>query len=338
MTSGRALRVEAKAPDIEHLSLPIVALERLAPGPGECVIEIAAAAINPSDVKACFGGMPQAIWPRTPGRDFAGILREGPAALIGREVFGSGGELGISRDGTHATQLRLSPGHFATKPRNLSLEEAAGLGVPFVTAALGLEGAGIKPGDVLLVLGANGKVGQAAVQLGSRAGARVFAVERKGEGYRGHATGAVEALDARRVSIPEFLRDKTAGHGADIVFNTVGSPYFEAANQAMAHAGRQIFISTVERKVGFDIFAFYRGEHRYIGVDSLGHDSRRGAELLEALVPGFEDGSLRPFPIEATQVYPLERALDAYRAVLVGSQQRLLLRPAAASAKRETLK
>ena len=59
------------------------------------------------------------------------------------------------------------------------------------------------------------------------------------------------------------------GHGADIVFNTVGSPYFEVANRAMAMRGRQIFISTIERSVPFDIFAFYRGQHRYIGVDTL---------------------------------------------------------------------
>ena len=141
----------------------------------------------------------------------------------------------------------------------MSLREAGALGVPFITAYHGLvEAGGVERGDVVLVLGGNGKVGQAAIQLATVWGARVFAVERTREEFGGHATAPVEMIDASATDIATYVRDKTDGHGADIVYNTVGSPYFESASKAMAKGGRQILISTIERAVAFDIFAFYR--------------------------------------------------------------------------------
>ena len=123
------------------------------------------------------------------------------------------------------------------------------------------------------------------------------------------------------------LRDATGDHGADIVYNTVGSPYFEAACRAMAIRGRQIFISTIERSVPFDIFAFYRGRHRFIGLDTLALDSVEGAAVLDALRPGFDAGTLRPFPVLESNTYPLARAAEAYRAVLAGAPERVVLAP-----------
>jgi NADPH2:quinone reductase len=90
-----ALRV-ARAGTPGDLSLPIGSLA-LARSRGNAIIEIAAAGVNPSDVKAVLGAMPQAIWPRTPGRDYSGVVVDGPADLIGKEVWGSGGELGPPR-------------------------------------------------------------------------------------------------------------------------------------------------------------------------------------------------------------------------------------------------
>ena len=77
-------------------------------GADEVLVEVRAAGVNRSDVSAAMGRMPQAVWPRTPGREWAGVVVEGPAELIGREVFGAGGDLGITRDGTHASHLVLS--------------------------------------------------------------------------------------------------------------------------------------------------------------------------------------------------------------------------------------
>ena len=115
--------------------------------------------------------MPYAVFPRTPGRDYAGIVIDGPAGLVGREVFGSSGDLGIRRDGTHATHLVVEADAVVEKPEGVSLEEAAGIGVPFVTAMEGLRRAGMpKAGETVLVIGVNGKVGQAAAQIATLAG------------------------------------------------------------------------------------------------------------------------------------------------------------------------
>src|SRR6201981_632978 len=102
----RAIRVESKSSDVGQLDLCCmdVALET---DPFTAIVEIVSAGVNPSDVKAVLGGMPHAVWPRTPGRDYAGVVVEGPQQLLGREVWGSGGDLGIRRDGTHARYLVL---------------------------------------------------------------------------------------------------------------------------------------------------------------------------------------------------------------------------------------
>ena len=93
------VRVHAKAADLDALDLRLEADEPVQPGPGEVVVRVRAAGVNPSDVKAALGAMPHAVWPRTPGRDFAGVVTDGPAEWLGAEVWGSGGELGIRRDG-----------------------------------------------------------------------------------------------------------------------------------------------------------------------------------------------------------------------------------------------
>ena len=101
-----------------------------------------AAAVNPSDVKATLGIMPHAVFPRTPGRDFAGIVVDGPDALKGLKVWGSGGDIGITRNGSHARYLVLPTGAVKEVPKGISMEEAGSVGVPFVTACEGFSRAG----------------------------------------------------------------------------------------------------------------------------------------------------------------------------------------------------
>ena len=327
---GPALRVETRAesPDALGDTLQVIEAEVAAARPDQVVIKVRAAGVNPSDVKAVMGAMPHAVWPRTPGRDYAGIVVAGPEHLLGREVWGCGGELGIKRDGTHARYLVLDAAYVREKPGTVTLAEAGAVGVPFVTAYEGLREAGsVQPGDVVLVLGANGKVGQAAIQLATWAGAQVIGVTRQSEEYLGYASGNVLLLDASAGRIAERVRDATGGHGADIVYNTVGSPYFEAACRAMAVRGRQVLIATIERSVPFDILAFYRGRHRFVGVDTLALDSGDCTAILDALRPGFEGGALRPFPVAQADTYPLARAADAYGAVLAGAPERVVLDP-----------
>jgi NADPH2:quinone reductase len=325
---ARCVRLTAKVADAASLA-PVVETRALPRAANELLIEVKAAAVNPSDVKAATGLMPYAVFPRTPGRDYAGVVIDGPTEWIGCEVFGSSGDLGIRRDGTHATHLSVEAAAVVEKPDGLSWEEAAGIGVPFVTAMEGLRRAGIpKAGETVLVMGVNGKVGQAAVQIASWHGARVIGVVRRSEPYEGHSNLEVEVIDASATDVAARVRELTGGKGADIVFNTVGDPYFQAAHRSLGLRGRQILIATVDRIVQFDILEFYRGQHTYVGIDTLGLSSVATGAVLRELGPGFAGGHLKPFPIRPAAIYPLEQAREAFLAVAGSSRDRVILRPA----------
>jgi NADPH:quinone reductase-like Zn-dependent oxidoreductase len=321
------VRLPAKVVDAASLA-PVIETHALSRGEGDLLIEVKAAAVNPSDVKAATGLMPYAVFPRTPGRDYAGVVIDGPEGWIGREVFGSSGDLGIRRDGTHATHLVVEADAAVEKPASISFEEAAGIGVPFVTAMEGLRRAGIpKAGETVLVMGVNGKVGQAAAQIASWHGARVIGVVRRNEPYEGHASSQVEVIDGSGTDVAERVRELTGGKGADIVFNTVGDPCFQAAHKSLALRGRQILIAAVDRIVPFNILEFYRGQHTYVGIDTLGLSSIATGAVLRELGRGFADGHLEPFPIRSGAIYPLEQARAAFIAVAGSSRDRVILRP-----------
>src|SRR6478752_10496195 len=208
---ARCVRLLAKAADPASIE-PVIERHALARAGDQVLIEIKAAAVNPSDVKAATGLMPYAVFPRTPGRDYAGVVIDGPQGWIGREVFGSSGDLGIRRDGTHATHLVVETEAVVEKPDSISWEEAAGIGVPFVTAIEGFRRAGMpKPGETVLVMGVNGKVGQAAAQIAAWQGARVIGVVRKSEPYAGFASAPVEIVDKSKGDVATQVREMTGG-------------------------------------------------------------------------------------------------------------------------------
>jgi NADPH:quinone reductase-like Zn-dependent oxidoreductase len=324
---ARCVRLNAKAENAALLA-PAVEKHALSRAADQVLIEIKAAAVNPSDVKAATGLMPYAVFPRTSGRDYAGVVIDGPAGTVGREVFGSSGDLGIRRDGTHATHLAVEAEATVEKPASISWEEAAGIGVPFVTAMEGFRRAGIpKQGETVLIMGVTGKVGQAAAQIATWHGARVIGVTRKAEAYEGHSNSKVDVIDASAADIPTRLRELNDGKGADIVFNTVGDPYFQAAHKSLALRGRQILIAAIDRIVQFNILEFYRGQHTYVGIDTLGLSSLATGDVLRELAPGFAGGHLKPFPINPAAVYPLEQARQAFVAVAGSSRDRVILKP-----------
>ena len=323
-----SLRLAAKASDVAGIVTQLERRRLERECPTDALVEIAAAGVNPSDVKAALGMMPYAVFPRTPGRDFAGTVIAGPEELLGVEVFGSSGDLGIRRDGTHATHLLVEAQALVRKPASLSLVEAAGIGVPFVTALEGYRRAGLpRPGEIVLIMGLNGKVGQAAAQIAAWRGATVIGVVRKAEPYAGHASAPVAVIDASSADVAEQLRRITGGKGAEIVFNTVGDPYFQDAHRSLATLGRQILIATVHKTVQFNIFEFYRGRHTYVGVDTLALSSIETADVLRELAPGFTSGALKSFPIEAKAVFALSEAKKAYEALTTCSRDRVILDP-----------
>ena len=114
-----SLRLNAKAANAASIA-PAIERRLLTRGSQDVIVEIKAAGVNPSDVKAATGLMPYAVFPRTPGRDFAGVVVDGPSEWLGREVFGSSGDLGIRRDGTHATHLVVEAEAVVEKPGSIS--------------------------------------------------------------------------------------------------------------------------------------------------------------------------------------------------------------------------
>ena len=142
------------------------------------VVRVLAASINPSDVKNVAGAMSQTILPRIPGRDYAGLVEAGPAEWIGAAVWGTGGDTGFTRDGTHAELIAVPVASLRRKPETLSFDQAASVGVNYMAAWCGLEAAGLKAGETLLLIGAGGGVGGAAAQIARRLGARVIGADR----------------------------------------------------------------------------------------------------------------------------------------------------------------
>ena len=105
--------------------LKLVEIAAPAPDESTALVRVMAASINPSDVKNVAGAMKQTTLPRIPGRDFAGVVEAGPAEWIGAEVWGTGGDVGFTRDGTHAQMIVVPAASLRRKPGRLSFDEAA---------------------------------------------------------------------------------------------------------------------------------------------------------------------------------------------------------------------
>ncbi|MGO8977508.1 MAG: quinone oxidoreductase family protein [Steroidobacteraceae bacterium] len=292
------------------------------------IVKVAAGSITPSDVKNVEGKMEGTILPRVPGRDYAGTVVEGPAEWIGAQVWGTGGEIGYSINGSHAELIAVPVASLRRKPRTLSLEQAAAAGVTYLAAWLGLvEYAQIGAGETLLVIGANGGVGGAVAQIGKWKGARVIGADR---GPLAQATPAARAFDDFFVEdrpLEIGVRELTKGRGADVVFDAVGGPMFESALKSLTHRGRLLEISSVgNRRVSFDLIDFYHNESRLFGVDTRARNAVASSTLLDGLTPFFEQGTFGPPAVD--RVFPLTDGVKAYEEVGQGQiRGRLVLSP-----------
>jgi len=257
--------------------------------------------------------------PRVPGRDYAGTVVKGPLEWIGAEVWGTGGEIGYSVDGSHAELIAVPVASLRRKPERLSLEQAAAIGVTHLAAWLGVvEYAQLASGETLLVIGAGGGVGGAAAQIGKWRGAHVIGVDQHQLRSDAPAARAVDDFFVLQGEpLGSLVARATDGRGAQVIFDAVGGPMFEPGLKALGHYGRQVEITSVgNRRVSFDLLDFYHNESRLFGVDTRHRDATASAALLEALTPFFDDGLFQPPVID--QVIPLSDGRMAYKQVAHG--------------------
>ena len=291
-------------------------------GKGDAVVQVKSASVNPSDVKNVAGHFGRGALPRIPGRDFSGVVVAGPGEWVGREVWGTGGDLGITRDGTHAEFIRIAREALVPKPQALTHEQAAAVGVNFVAAWLGtIEYAQLERGERIAVIGISGGVGGAVAQIAAWRGCAVIGVDRVPPPPGSPAARALEAY----VPIEEAsARLSGPAAGADVVFDAVGGVVFETALSLAKRRGRVVEISaTGRRRVEFDLIDFYHNETQLLGVDTVKLDVTATAALMVKFGEGFASGAFHA-PVIAAR-YPLERAREAYQAVAEGTPGRIVI-------------
>lgn len=309
MTTMRAVRFSTYGPPSV---LSVMEVPKPVPQPGEVLVEVAASAINPSDVKFVSGVFTPTL-PRTPGRDYAGIVVAGSARFAGTSVWGNGAGFGITRDGSHAQFVGVPEAWLSEMPGNLSIDQAAAVGVPFVTAWSALVVAGeIRSGDTVLITGASGAVGRAATQIARWKNARVIRADINED----PESSTDPFVNTKTMDLPAMVAALTENKGVSLVLDAVGGPVFEPAMKSMGLEARHVVITSVgSRRVEFDLVDFYHNRQRLIGVDTAKLTGAEIAAILDVLRPGFESGALKP---SSVKTWRLDEVVKAYEAVAAG--------------------
>jgi NADPH2:quinone reductase len=312
-----------------------LALEELPdprPGAGQAVVEVRAAAVNFPDLLILRNRYQvQAPLPFTPGSEFAGVVREvGPGVtrvVPGDRVFGA------VFVGAFAEALAVDAAGLTAIPERVDFEAAAAFGVAYGTAWAGLRSlAQLAAGETLVVLGAAGGVGLAAVELGKLLGARVVACASSAEKLAAcREAGADLLVDYEAEDLKGRLKELTGGRGADVVFDPVGGRHAEPALRATGWRGRYLvvgFASGEIPKIPLNL-VLLKGA-RILGL-SIGpflqnapEEARRNREELLAFLA---EGRIRP---RVGAIFPLEQVARALREVSDRrARGKVLIRPGA---------
>jgi NADPH2:quinone reductase len=284
------------------------------PGPGEVLVRIHAIGVNPVEtyIRAGTYARKPAL-PFTPGNDSAGVVEE-----VGQDMnqFNAGDRVYTagSISGAYAEFALCGIAQVHPLPPKTSFAQGAAMGTPYATAYRGLLQRGhAKPGETLLVHGASGAVGTAAVQMARARGLRVFGTAGSEDGLKlACEQGAHEVFDHRAPDHFEKIMNATSRHGVDLILELL----------ANVNLGRDL---TILAKYGRVVVIGSRGPVEINPRDTMQCDADiRGmvlpntppaelASIHAALVAGLENGTLRP--VIGKQL-PLSEAAEAHRAVM----------------------
>jgi len=214
--------------------------------------------------------------------------------------------LGLRSDGGYAELIAVPAENLIAIPPHVDFVTAAAFPLTFLTAwHMLITRAGLREGEVVLVLAGGSGVGQAAIQLARHFGARVFATAAPAKAARTRALGAEQVFDHYTGDFSRELRALTGGRGADIVIEHVGEATWDRSVRALATGGRLVTCgATTGHAAAVDLRHLFARQ-----LSLLGSYMGRFAELLTA-APLLFDGRVAPV---IDEVFPLARAADAQR-------------------------
>lgn len=291
--------------------LQVVEVERPVPGPGELLVRVKAAGINPGEAKIREGAMHErfpATFPSGQGSDLAGVVEEVGAGV---SAWSAGEEVIGFTDGraSQAELVVVEAENVTKRPAGVSWEVAGGLYVVGTTALAAVRAVGAGPGDNVAVSGAAGGVGSIAVQLAKLTGATVIGLagERNHAWLREHGVIAVSYGDG----VDDRIRE-AAGGRIDAFIDTFGADYVELALELGVRPER------------IDTIANFPAAQRH-GVKTEGRAAASSADVLAELAALIDEGKLE---VPISRVFPLEQVRDAYRELELGhTRGKIVLEP-----------
>ena len=310
----KAIRVhEFGEPEVMHLE----DVPPLTPGPAEVVVRLHAAGVNPVDTYIRSGlYRPNLILPYTPGLDGAGVIKEvGPDVKhrqVGQQVY-----VAWSLSGTYAEEVLCKEFQTHPLPDSISFGQGAAIGVPYGAAYRALfQRARAVAGESVLIHGASGGVGIAAVQLARAAGLRVIgtAGTREGEALV-LAQGAHHVLNHRSAGYLDRVQELTCGKGLDVILEMLANVNLDHDLGALATGGRVVVIGSRGR-VEIDPRTAMGKEAAILGMTLYNASENELASMHAAFCEGLENGTLRPV---VSRELPLADAAAAHHAVMEAS-------------------
>jgi NADPH2:quinone reductase len=213
------------------------------PTEGQVLIDVYAAGLNFPDVLQIAGKYQfQPPFPFTPGAEVAGVVAEVGASVVG--VKKGDRVMGMTGIGGMAERAVAAADSVNSIPEGMDFAAASGFELVYGTSYHALKQRGqLKPGETLLVLGASGGVGLAAVEIGKAFGARVIAAagsDEKLQVAKNH--GADDLVNYSQASLKDKIKELTSGKGADVIYDPVGGDLFDQATRSINWNGRLLIV------------------------------------------------------------------------------------------------